>query len=86
MKEIKVGRVIHYFTNLGVAAIDLTDESLSTGETIHIKGHTTDFIQKVESIQIEKQKVEMAERGKSIGIKVKEHARENDIVYRVIEE
>lgn len=85
MPEEEVGKVSDYFAKIGVAAIDLTG-TLSVGDTIHIKGHTTDFNQEVESIQIEHQNVEKANPGDSIGIKVKDRVRDNDIVYKVTEE
>jgi len=55
------------------------------GDTVHIKGHTTDFVQKIESIQIENKNVERVKQGDNIGIKVKEHARGHDVVYKVVE-
>lgn len=85
MPEEEVGRVSDYFAKIGVAAIDLTG-TLSVGDTIHIKGHTTDFTMTVDSIQIEHQNVEKANPGDSIGIKVKDRVRDNDIVYKVTEE
>lgn len=85
MKEIKVGTVTHYFTKIQVAAIKITENELKKGEEIHIKGHTTDFYQKVESMQKEHQDIESAFPGDEIGIKVNEHVREGDIVYKVIE-
>lgn len=84
MPEEEVGKVSDYFAKIGVAAIELTG-SLSVGDTIHIKGHTTDFEQKVESIQIEHQNVEKANPGDSIGIKVTERVRDHDVVYKVTE-
>ncbi|MCS7258103.1 MAG: hypothetical protein NZ601_01830 [candidate division WOR-3 bacterium] len=86
MIEKKVGKVTHFFGKISVAVVELTDDSLSVGDTIHIKGHTSDFTQKVESMQIEHKNVERAEIGQSIGLKVIAHAHENDIVYKVIEE
>jgi translation elongation factor EF-1alpha len=83
--EQQVGRVTHYFGKIGVAAVELEDE-LNVGDTIHFKGHTSDWTQEVESIQIEHEMVEKAGPGDEIGIKVKEHAREHDIVYKVLEE
>ncbi|MCX7785941.1 MAG: translation elongation factor-like protein [candidate division WOR-3 bacterium] len=85
MTEKKVGKVTHFFGKISVAIVELTDDSLSVGDTIHIKGHTSDFTQKVESMQIEHKNVEKAEVGQSIGLKVIAHAHENDIVYKVIE-
>jgi len=84
MPEEEVGKVSSYFAKIGVAAIELTG-SLSVGDTIHIKGHTSDFEQKVESIQIEHQTVEKANPGDSIGIKATERVREHDVVYKVTE-
>lgn len=85
MTEKKIGKITHYFGKISVAVVELTDDSLSVGDTIHIKGHTSDFTQKVESMQIEHQNVQKAEIGQSIGLKVIAHAHENDIVYKVIE-
>ena len=84
MPEEDVGKVSDYFAKVGVAAIELTG-SLSVGDTIHIKGHTTDFEQKVDSMQIEHQNVEKANPGDSIGIKAKERVRQHDVVYKVTE-
>lgn len=81
--EEKIGRVVHYYTNLGVAAIDLTDGNLKVGDRILIKGHTTNFEQQIESMQIEHANVNEAQKGQSIGIRVKEHVREHDTVYKV---
>jgi len=86
MPEEEVGKVASYFAKIGVAAIDITQGSLKVGDTIHIKGHTTDFEQTVDSIQIEHQNVEEAKPGDSIGIKVQDKVRDHDIVYKVIPE
>jgi len=58
---------------------------LAAGDTVHIKGHTTDFALKIESIQIENKNVERGEASDNIGIKVKEHAKGHDVVYKVVE-
>ncbi len=84
MKEQRIGAVSHYYNKIGVAAIKL-DSDMAVGDTIHIKGHLTDFVQKVESIQLEHKNVDLAKKGEDVGIKVKEHAREHDVVYRVEE-
>ena len=77
--------ITHYFTHLGVAAIEITEGELKVADTVHIVGHTSDFLQKVHSIQIEHESVEKAVAGQSIGIKVDEHAREHDEVFLVTE-
>lgn len=82
MPEEEVGKVAHYFNKIGVAAIELSSV-LSVGDTIHVKGHTSDWTQIVDSMQIEHDQVEKAGAGDSVGIKVPEHAHEHDIVYKV---
>lgn len=84
MEEQKVGRVVDYFAKIGVAGIEMTG-SLTVGDTIHIHGHTTDFQQTVDSMQMEHQTVEEAKPGDSIGIKVKDRCRAHDLVYKVVE-
>ncbi|MCX5803518.1 MAG: translation elongation factor-like protein [Proteobacteria bacterium] len=81
MEEIAVGKVVGYFSKIGVAAIKITSGELKIGDTIKIKGHTTDFEQVVESIQVEHVNVEKVEVGKDVGIKVKEKVKEHDTVY-----
>ncbi len=83
MAEVELGKVTHYFSKIGVAAIEITSGSLSVGDTIHVKGHTTDFTQSVDSIQLDNQSVPSATVGQPVGIKVKDHARQHDVVYKV---
>jgi len=78
-----VGKVVHYYTHLSVAIVELTQGAIRVGDTIHIKGHTTDFKQPVESMEVEHQKVTEAMPGQSFGLKVREHARDHDTVYKV---
>lgn len=85
MEEKKVGEVIKFFGKISVAAIKLSEGSLKVGDKIHILGHTTDFTQTVDSMQIENKNVQEAGPGADIGIKVIEKVREHDIVYKVIE-
>ncbi len=80
--EIPAGKITHYYKSIGVAAIEISD-SLEVGDVIHIKGHTTDFEQKIESMQVEHQQVTKATKGQTIGLKVKDYVREHDMVYKV---
>lgn len=80
----EVGKISHYFTKIGVAIIDLK-ATLKVGDEICVKGSTTDFSQKVSSMQIEHENVDEAEAGKSIGLKLDNKAREGDVVYKVLE-
>jgi len=78
----EIGKIVHYYTNLSVGIIELKG-TLKVGDKIKIKGATTDFEQKIASMQIEHEKVEEAKKGKSIGLKTKKHVRQNDVVYKV---
>lgn len=79
--ETAVGTITHYYSHLNVAVVQINNGELKTGDTIHIKGHSTDFTQTIESMEYEHRHVDQASAGQSVGIKVKDHAREHDIVY-----
>lgn len=81
-EEEEIGRVTDYFAKISVAGIDLTGK-LRVGDTIRVRGHTTDLELVVESLQIEHEQVEEAGAGDRIGIKVSDRCRNGDHVYRV---
>lgn len=81
--EVRLGEVENYYGKIGVIVLKL-EEKLAVGDIIHLKGHTTDFTQTVESIQIEHKNVKEANPGDSVGIKVNEKVRKGDIVYKVL--
>jgi len=83
MAEIMIGKVTDYFAKIGVVALVIENGELSLGDTIHFAGHTTDFEQKITSMQIEHQAVESAKTGDAIGVKVKDRARHGDKVFKV---
>ncbi len=82
MPETPVGKVTHYFGKIGVAAIEMQEE-LQVGDRVRFAGHSTDFEQDIDSMQLEHEAVQKAEPGQSIGIKVIERVREGDIVYKI---
>ncbi|MCX6759035.1 MAG: hypothetical protein NT012_00470 [Candidatus Nealsonbacteria bacterium] len=77
-----IGKVTHYFGQIGVAVIDFSDK-FKVGETIRIIGGETDFTQQVESMETEHQKIKEAKKGDSIGLKVEQKVREGYKVYKV---
>ncbi len=79
-EEKEIGVVSSYFDKVGVAAIKLSSK-LKVGDKVHIKGHTTDFEEKVKSMQIERKDVKVAKKGDHIGIKVSERVRPNDKIF-----
>jgi putative protease len=84
MAEQKIGIVTHYFGKIGVAALKITEGELEVGDTIRIKGHTSDFTQTVQSMQVEHESVEIARKGDEVGLKTAEYVREHDAVYKVL--
>ncbi len=81
--EEKVGVVTDYYAKIGVAAITLADGALRVGDRIRIRGHTTDVTQTVESLHVEHQPVQTAERGSEVALKVRDRVRKHDAVLRV---
>ncbi len=84
MEKEKIGKVFAYFAKPGVAAIKIEAGELKLGDKISIEGHTTNFEQVVESMQVEKEAIEIAKTGDDIGLKVKDRVRPNDLVYKVL--
>jgi putative protease len=82
MPEEEVGKVSDFFARPVVAGIKLTG-ALKVGDTIHIKGHTTDFEMTINSMQIHNVNVDEANAGDSVGIKVPDRVRAGDTVYKV---
>lgn len=84
MEKKKVGKITHYYQKIGVAIVDLED-TLSVGDQIEISGPNTNMTQNVDSMQIEHEDVQQAKKGMSIGLKVKDRVKENDVVYKVMQ-
>ena len=79
----RIGVVTHYFSHISVAVVKLEAATLRVGDTIHIRGHTTDFKQRVDSLQVNHADVQEVGPNDDFGLKVREHAREHDVVYKV---
>ena len=86
MAEQKIGRVTHYWAKIGVAGIEITAGEVRVGDTIRFKGHTTDFTQRLDSMQVEHDPVTVARAGDSVALKVTDHVRDHDEVYKVTED
>jgi hypothetical protein len=80
----RIGVVTHYYGHLSVAVVKLEPgTTLRVGDNIHVKGHTTDFSQPVESLQVAHAPVSEVSPNDDFGLKVKDHVREHDVVYKV---
>jgi hypothetical protein len=82
--EQRIGVVNHYYSHLSVVAMQLEPgATLRVGDVIHIWGHTSDFTQRVESLEVNHAPVPEVGPKDDFGLKVIEHAREHDIVFKV---
>lgn len=81
-QEKLIGKIVHYYGNISVGIIELSDD-LKSGDTIHVKGEKTDFQQEVQSMQFDHQDVTEARAGSQVGVKLKEKVREGDSVFRL---
>ncbi len=86
MGEVEVGKVTKFFSKVSVGAIEVSGDGFAVGDELHFKGATTDFTQTVESMEVENQKVERANAGDLVGIKVSERVRPGDKVFLVTPE
>lgn len=77
-----IGKISHYFSNIGVAVIELSD-TLKAGEKIRIVGGETDFEQAVDSMEVDHKKVDKAKKGEGVGLKVDQKVREGYKVFKI---
>jgi translation elongation factor EF-Tu-like GTPase len=84
MGEVQVGRVTHYFGKVGVVTVEIQAGELRVGDTIRIRGKTTDFTQQIESMELDRQPVRTGGPGQVVGIKVRERARQDDLVFKEV--
>jgi hypothetical protein len=83
MQEKLIGKITHYYGHLGVGIIELSD-TLIVGDTIHIKGHASDFTQQISTMQIEHAAAQEAKAKDLVGVKVEQKVHEHDAVYKVV--
>ncbi|MBU1075652.1 MAG: translation elongation factor-like protein [Spirochaetes bacterium] len=81
-KEIAV--VEDFYSHINVVALKVKGV-IKVGDKLHFKGHTTDFIEEVKSMQKEHKDVEEAKKGDEIGLKTENRVRKHDKVYKVKE-
>ena len=79
----KIGEVTHYFPHVNAAAVTLFKDGLKVGDQIYLKGHTTDFKEKVQSMQLDHVPIQQGKKGQEIWLFVKSRVRIGDTVYRI---
>lgn len=77
-----IGFVFEYFKGLNVAAVHLTDGVLRTGDVIQFRGDETHFEQTVDSMEVDRDPVEEVQAGDKVGLKVDQHVRKGDRIFR----
>jgi len=82
--DIRIGKVTHYYSHLGVAVLEL-DQPLQLGDTVLFLGHTSELIQEVTSLEVNHHKIQVARPGQEVAIKVMDTVRAGDLVYKVVE-
>lgn len=81
--EQLVGKITHFFPKVSAAVFVVSGPSLNIGDTIKIVGHTTNFTQRVDSMQIDRKVIQVAQKGDEIGLATKMRVRKKDKVYKV---
>ena len=85
MAEEQVAVIVKFFAKPSVAALEVTNGTITKGDLLKYKGHTTDFTEEISSMEIDNQSVDEVKAGDLVGVKVKERVREGDKVYKVSE-
>ena len=86
-KEVElIGEITHYFPKVKAAVIKIKKAPISLGDSIYIKGHTTDFKQKIVSMQLDHKPIKKASKGKEVGLRVRRRVRINDMVYKIVKQ
>lgn len=83
--EVEIGKVMHYYSHLGVAVLSLID-SLKLGDRIHVYGYATDFIQRITSMEIDHHSIVWVRPGDNVAVKVTQPVHVHDVVFRIVEE
>jgi putative protease len=78
-----IGAVTHYYPHVDAGVIALEAGELRVGDTIHVRGHTTDYYQRVDRLEVDHKTVQIARPGQSVGVHVTQRVREGDAVWKV---
>ncbi len=81
--DIQIGKVTHYYDKLGVAVVEIMNQSLKVGDTIKVSGHDKEFKQTIDSLQVEHKQVNEIAKGDSGAVKLDQPVKEGDVFYLV---
>jgi len=83
MAEQLIGSVTHYFKGPSVAVVKIAEGEIAVGDEIRFHGHTSDFVERITSMEVEHEKVERATAGHEVAIQVVARVRQHDQVFKV---
>jgi putative protease len=84
MEENQIGAVDHFFSNISVSMVKLTD-ALKVGDKIRIKGKGSELVHDVSSMQINRVPAQEAKAGDIVSLKVSQKVRPGDAVYKIVD-
>jgi putative protease len=82
-EPLRIGVVTHYYENAGACVVSLDAGALSVGDTIHVRGHTTDYYQRIDRLERDHASIDSARIGEEVGVQVSQRVRAHDAVYRL---
>ncbi len=81
--EFYVGDITHYFQKISVVVVKVVEHPILIGDVIHIRGHSVDFTQKIQSLQVESKDVRFARKGELVGLQVIAPAKPGDKIFKI---
>ncbi|MBI2404906.1 hypothetical protein HYV22_01860 [Candidatus Gottesmanbacteria bacterium] len=81
--DIQIGKITHYYDKIGVAIVEVKNQTLKVGDKVKISGHDKEFTQEASSLQVEHQKVSEVGPGETAGMKVEKPVKVGDVVYLI---
>lgn len=86
MREERVGTIIHFWPRVGAAQVELEEgKPIHVGDKVHIVGHHHDFVQTIESLEVDKHAKTEGWPGEHVAVAVMEQVKPGDAVFRVNE-
>jgi translation elongation factor EF-1alpha len=79
----RIGLVTHYYEHAGACVVKLDAGPLRVGDTIHVRGHTTDFYQRIDRLERDHVAIDSARAGEEVGVQVSQRVRAHDVVFRL---
>jgi putative protease len=80
---VRVGLITHYYPHVDAGIVRIERGEIKVGDTLHVRGHTTDFYQRVDRMELDRQPVQSARAGQEVGIHMSQRVRDHDEVFLV---